>query len=107
VQAPFSSSGECVPIENSIGLHGAWKALKLFFFFSLHPAGVQLRASATIEHYATVRFLCPNSYLFLLFEASTKPSRDWQPHLLIPIGSRSPKSKNVGLMRGMPACGMM
>jgi hypothetical protein len=31
-QAPFSSSGS-VPIENSIGLHGAWKALKLFFFF--------------------------------------------------------------------------
>ncbi|MET4024457.1 hypothetical protein [Bradyrhizobium sp. S3.2.12] len=32
-QAPFSSSGECVSIENLIGLHGAWKALKLFFFF--------------------------------------------------------------------------
>ena len=32
---------------------------------------------------------------------------NWQPHLLIPIGSRSPKCMNVGLMRGMPACGMM
>jgi hypothetical protein len=47
-------------------------------FFTLHPAGVQLRASATIEHKATVRSLCPNSYLFLLFESpsSTKPGRE-------------------------------
>src|SRR2546423_15093667 len=34
-QAPFSSSGESVSIENSIGFHGGWKTLK-------HPAGIQL-----------------------------------------------------------------
>jgi hypothetical protein len=72
-QAPFSSSGESVPIENSIGLYGAWKALKLFSFFTLHPAGVQLRASVTIEHNAY-------SYLFNYSSHPPNPVVNWQPH---------------------------
>jgi len=76
--------------------------LKLFFFFyasSRWSTAPRQRHNRTL---ATVRYLCPNSNLFLLFGSSTKPS----PDLAAPITDSNrlwlSKAHAVGLVSIMP-----